>query len=136
MKAGRLAYGVESDSGRTIDMAELIRCYGEPPVTATPDTPQPGEKMSQLDTPSGHTPSDSGQAVLVDELRRQTAVMERMAERIERLEAALLALPSPEAISQEGAASPRGEDQGSGVSFADIGARLASRTRYTRSSGS
>ncbi|MGO2383076.1 helix-turn-helix domain-containing protein [Vreelandella zhanjiangensis] len=85
--SGRLSAGVRGDGKRVIDLAELIRCYGEPPgKIPTSDT------HSTRDDPVGDTLVTQA---LIEELRKQTAVIERMSERIEQLEQALLRLPAP-----------------------------------------
>ena len=87
LDTGRLSSGVRGDGKRVIDLSELIRCYGEPPqALPTSDT-----KKTRLDATSDTLVTQA----LLEEVRRQTAVIERMAERIERLEQALLTLPAP-----------------------------------------
>ncbi|RUR32740.1 hypothetical protein ELY33_05000 [Vreelandella andesensis] len=91
IKAGRLSYVFQPDGSRALDLSELIRCYGEP-------LNQP--ECVRQDATGDATPHATGNATphdsqLLDEMRKQTAVIERMAERIERLEAALLRLPAP-----------------------------------------
>lgn len=136
MASGRLAYSVEADSGRTLEMSELIRCYGEPPIPDTPDTGLTHPKMSHLDTPTD-TPYKN--TALIDELRRQTAVIEKMSERIERLETAMLALPSPPSTqAPDSSSSPEQDTLGdmcesetprkSVSSFGDLLARMEART--------
>lgn len=85
--SGRLSAGVRGDGKRVIDLSELIRCYGEPPG-----------KLPATDTKkTRETPQDDTllTRALLDEMRKQTAVIERMSERIEQLEQALLRLPAP-----------------------------------------
>ncbi len=87
--SGRLSAGVRGDGKRVIDLSELIRCYGEPPG-----------KLPATDTKkTRETPQDDTllTRALLDEMRKQTAVIERMSERIEQLEQALLRLPAPAA---------------------------------------
>lgn len=95
LDAGRLSCGVRGDGKRVIDLSELIRCYGEPPG-----------KIPVSDTHSTRDDSVSDTLVtqaLIEELRKQTAVIERMSERIEQLEQALLRLPAP---SEQAATEP------------------------------
>lgn len=85
--SGRLSAGVRGDGKRVIDLAELIRCYGEPPnASAASDT-----ELTRGDSSSDTLVTQA----LLDEMRKQTAVIERMSERIEQLEKALLRLPAP-----------------------------------------
>lgn len=122
MALGRLAYSVASDHGRTLDMSELIRCYGEPPAQDTGQTHQTHPKMSQVDTPDD-TPQ--GDSALLEEMRRQTAVIERMADRIEQLEEAMRALPAPQA---PGAVEPEVEPATTPPrDFSDLLARFEAR---------
>ncbi|MCA1807639.1 MAG: hypothetical protein LC687_07310 [Actinobacteria bacterium] len=75
-----------------LDLSELMRCYGNPPgPMPTDDT-----EMTR-DAPQGDTLLTRA---MLDEIRRQTAVIEKMSERIERLESALLALPAPQRPEQ------------------------------------
>lgn len=85
--SGRISAGVRGDGKRVIDLAELIRCYGEPP-----NAPVASDTEMTRDAPQSDTLVTRA---LLDEIRKQTAVIERMSERIERLEAALLRLPAP-----------------------------------------
>ena len=124
MALGRLAYSVDGDHGRTLDMSELIRCYGEPPAQDTWQTHLTHPKMSQVDTPND-TPQ--GDSALLEEMRRQTAMIERMADRIERLEEAMRALPAPQppAVAQpeaEPATTPPSD-------FGDVLARFEARNK-------
>lgn len=89
IESGRLSAGVRGDGKRVIDLAELIRCYGE-----TPNTPATSDTELTRDAPQGDTLMTRA---LLDEMRKQTAVIERMSERIEQLEQALLRLPAPAA---------------------------------------
>lgn len=83
---GRVSAGLNAQGQKVINLAEMIRVYGEPPNSnPTPNTPRP--------TPQPDTPDSQ----LLEEIRRQTAVIEKMSQRIERLEQALLRLPAPEA---------------------------------------
>lgn len=93
--SGRLSAGVRGDGKRVIDLAELIRCYGEPPnASAASDT-----ELTRGDSASDTLVTQA----LLDEMRKQTAVIERMSERIEQLEQALLRLPAP---SEQAATEP------------------------------
>lgn len=85
--SGRLSAGVRGDGKRVIDLAELIRCYGEPP-----NAPAASDTELTHDAPQSDTLMTRA---LLDEMRNQTAVIERMSERIEQLEQALLRLPAP-----------------------------------------
>ena len=93
LDTGRLSAGVRGDGKRVIDLSELIRCYGEP-SQALPTSASDTKKTH--DTPQSDTPlTHSLIAELVELNRRQADQLERMADRIERLELALLALPPP-----------------------------------------
>lgn len=93
---GRVSAGFNAKGQRVIDLSEMIRAYGEPPSNTQHPTPLPD------------TQPDSAQTALIDELRRQTAVIEKMSERIERLEATMLALPSPSSVqAPDSAPSPK-----------------------------
>ena len=87
IESGQLSCGFRGDGKRVLDLAELIRCYGEPPGKLT---------ASDTDSTRDDPASDTfvTQALLA-EMRKQTAVIERMSERIEQLEQALLRLPAP-----------------------------------------
>lgn len=87
LDAGRISAGVRGDGKRVLDLAELIRCYGEPPGKLTAS-----DTDSTRDDPASDTFVTQA---LLDEMRKQTAVIERMSERIEQLEQALLRLPAP-----------------------------------------
>ncbi len=89
--AGRLSCSVRGDGVRVIALSELIRLWGEPP-NAPPETQQNA-------TPPDDTAQQPQQALL-DELRRQTAIIEQMSQRIERLESALRALPAPPRVDE------------------------------------
>lgn len=87
IESGLLSAGLRGDGKRVIDLSELIRCYGEPPG-----------KIPAIDTDSTRDDSTGdtfATRALLDEMRKQTAVIERMSERIEQLEQALLRLPAP-----------------------------------------
>lgn len=87
LKSGRVSRAEFPDGSPAVDFSELRRAYGEPanaPEVRRPVTPP----VASHATPPGDT-------LLLDEIRKQTAVIERMADRIERLEQALLALPPP-----------------------------------------
>lgn len=136
MTLGRLAYSVEADHGRTLDMSELIRCYGEPPAPDTGQTHLTHPQMSQVDTPTDTPGKD---AALLEEIRRQTEVIERMSDRIERLEETMRALPAPQAPKPANttASESAAEDDDTQLpaeppkSLADILARFESRqTRH------
>lgn len=96
--SGRISAGVRGDGKRVIDLAELIRCYGEPP-----NAPAASDTELTRDTPQSDTLVTRA---LLDEIRHQTAVIERMADKIERLEAALLRLPAP-ALEGEPTSPPK-----------------------------
>ena len=87
MKNGRVSRAEFADGSPAVDFAELRRVLGEP-VNA-PEVRQP------VTPPVASNATPPGDTLLLDEIRRQTAVIERMSERIERLEQALLALPPP-----------------------------------------
>lgn len=113
---GRVTAGFNAKGQRVIDLSEMIRVYGEPPSNARHPTPLPDIQP------------DSDQTALINELRRQTAVIERMAERIEKLEATMLALPAPPQPAKgthEPTAPEIGEKPVKG--FDDILARLNAR---------
>jgi hypothetical protein len=128
--AGRLSAGVRGDGKRVIDLTELIRCYGEPPG-----------KMPVSDTESTRDDDASDTFVtraLLDEMRKQTAVIERMSERIEHLEQALLRLPAPAAEPEPQAATeppqstlPQATAEASEPprDFGDVLKRLQERTK-------
>lgn len=83
---GRVSARLNANGQKVVDLSEMIRVYGEPPGSnPTPDTSNP--------TPQPDMPDSQ----LLEEIRRQTAVIEKMSQRIERLEHALLRLPAPEA---------------------------------------
>lgn len=81
---GRVSAGQNAKGQKVIDLSEMIRVYGPVPNDTRHPTPQ---KQTPPDTPDS--------SALLEEIRKQTAVIEKMADRIERLEAALLALPPP-----------------------------------------
>lgn len=133
MASGRLAYSVDGDSGRTLDMSELIRVYGEPPAQDTPRTHQTHSEMSHLDTPGATPPDDPAgtNAALLAELRKQTATIERMSQRIERLEETMRTLPAPDREPQAPTTTPVDDapvSPGAPRSMADVLARFESRT--------
>lgn len=82
--AGRLSCSVRGDGHRVLDLSELIRCYGDPPGAGDSPATRHGSEGDSLLTHA-----------LLDEIRRQTAVIEQMSQRVERLESAMLRLPAP-----------------------------------------
>lgn len=133
---GRITAGFNPKGQRVVDLSEMIRVYGEPPKQGSinrhfPDT----YPTVSLDT------SDNALLVeLVEINRRQAEQLERMADRIERLESALLRLPAPGPVkatetpsespkekSNESPATRTGTVTGEALSFADIEARLMDR---------
>ncbi|MGQ7254884.1 helix-turn-helix domain-containing protein [Vreelandella titanicae] len=134
IESGRLSAGVRGDGKRVIDLAELIRCYGE-----TPNTPAASDTELTRDAPQGDTLMTRA---LLDEMRKQTAVIERMSERIEQLEQALLRLPAPaEPPPAQTASAPIEPAQSTPPQapatannpprdFSDLLARFENRTRH------
>lgn len=87
LKNGRITRDSFPDGSPALEFSELRRAYGEP--TNAPEVRQPATPpVASNATPQSDT-------LLLDEIRKQTAVIEKMADRIERLEAALLRLPPP-----------------------------------------
>lgn len=128
--AGRISAGVRGDGKRVIDLAELIRCYGEPPTA-----PAPTDTKMTRDAPQSDTLVTRA---LLDEMRKQTAVIERMSERIEQLEQALLRLPAPanatpkaQATTEpEPATPPPPKASNPPRDFGDLLARFENRTKH------
>lgn len=123
LDSGLLSSGVRGDGKRVIDLSELIRCYGEPPG-----------KIPASDTYSTRDDSASDTLdtqALLDELRKQTAVIERMSERIEQLEQALLRLPAPVEPETLQSGPPKEPTQSREPlrDFSDLLMRFESRTR-------
>lgn len=87
IEKGRLSAGLNARHQKVLDLAEMIRVYGEPPSPG----PTPNSK-----NPTGR-PRSPDNSALLDELRRQTAVIEQMSQRIEQLEKTLRQLPAPAA---------------------------------------
>ncbi|MAG54583.1 helix-turn-helix domain-containing protein [Halomonas sp. 707B3] len=129
IESGQLSCGFRGDGKRVLDLAELIRCYGEPPGKLTAS-----DTDSTRDDPASDTLVTQA---LLDEMRKQTAVIERMSERIEQLEQALLRLPAPAA---EGETTPLPSTQEPAQStethrqppkdFSDLLARFEARTKH------
>lgn len=91
IKQGLLSCESQRNGAPVLDLSELIRCYGEPK-----SPPEDLRQDATGDVASSITSDATGSdTALIDEIRRQTAVIERMADRIERLEQALLQLPAP-----------------------------------------
>jgi hypothetical protein len=127
LKNGRITRDSFPDGSPALEFSELRRAYGEP--TNAPEVRQPATPpVASNATPQSDT-------LLLEEIRKQTAVIERMSERIERLEAALLRLPppsDPEPPKQRPQATPEPRPTPSKptgtISLSDIAARLAERT--------
>lgn len=121
LKNGRVSRAEFADGSPAVDFAELRRALGEP-VNA-PEVRQPATPPVAL----GATPnSDALMRELVELNRQQAAQLERMSDRIERLEAALLRLPAPAeplpAQTDQAATEPPRD-------FSDLLARFESRTK-------
>lgn len=86
---GRVSAGYNAKGQRVIDLSEMIRVYGE----ALGSTRHP---TAEKQTVNKRPDSDALLAELVEINRQQAQQLERMADRIDRLESALLRLPSPD----------------------------------------
>ncbi|NYS62596.1 hypothetical protein [Vreelandella salicampi] len=86
---GRVSAGHDTKGQRVIDLSEMIRVYGEPPSDTRHPTPT---RPTAKPTPD----SNALLTELVEINRQQAHQLERMAERIERLESVLLRLPAPD----------------------------------------
>lgn len=111
IESGRISAGIRGDGKRVIDLAELIRCYGEPSNKITASDTESTRKDTAGDTLATQA--------LLDEIRKQTAVIERMSERIEKLEQTLLALPAP-AQKVEQPPAPQSPDSKQRHQFSDL----------------
>lgn len=119
---GRVSAGLNANGQKVIDTSEMIRAYGPMPSNARHPTP-----------PSQTAKTTPDSSALLEEIRKQTAVIEKMADRIERLEAALLRLPppsTPEAPKQRPQTTP--EPQAGNQPPKDLSAVLARFEARTR----
>lgn len=85
-RSGRVTSRLGDDGKRLIDLSELIRAYGEPPSSVTPDTPP---EASQRYTP-GDTPQSKRDDLLLRELqalREQVAQLQEEVLELRRLPA-------------------------------------------------
>lgn len=106
---GRISFGLNGHGQRVIDMAEMLRVYGEPP--------SPARQQAQ-----GSPTPDSG--ALLGQMAELVRVVERQSQQLEALRrevAELRALPAPP--QAPAAEPPRGEVR----SMADVLARFSSR---------
>lgn len=110
--SGRISASMRGDGKRVLDLSELIRCYGEPSQAL----PASDTKLTHQDSASDTLMNQA----LLEEIRRQTAVIERMSERIERLEQALLTLPAPPHQKVEHDSSPASPDFKTRHQFSDL----------------
>lgn len=107
---GRISFGFNGHGQRVIDMAEMLRVYGEPPSSTRqqaqgPPTPDNGALLEQM-------------AELVRVVERQSRQLEALRKEVSELRA--LPPPSPEAPE-----TPR--QRGEVHSLADVLARLEAR---------
>lgn len=118
MDSGRLSYSVNRDGSRSVNLAELVRCYGEPTQPMPQGVSEKSAEMSQVDTPS-HL---AGQVeYLVKLVKHQSEQLEAMRQQIEEIKA----LPPPPPKAEE-ATDP--EDlAGKPRTFGDLLARLEAR---------
>lgn len=127
---GRVTAGFNGKGQRVVDLSEMIRVYGEPPGKESQARQNPTPSRGASPTP-GQTPDSDLMRELVELNRRQADQLERMTARLERLEAAMLALPNPgaDAPRQEAAKpAPAGDPSESAPrSMADVLARFESR---------
>lgn len=88
MASGRLSWVLEPSGSRALDMSELIRCYGEPPNSATSIATLATPPFSQDATPA----TERFLAELVELTRRQGEELRLLREDV----ASLRRLPPPE----------------------------------------
>jgi flagellar biogenesis protein FliO len=80
---------VSDDGQRLIDLSELIRVYGEPPHSVTPDTP--------LEVPRGDTTDTPRDDMIVEELRALRQEVRDLRQEVHELRR----LPAPESPQKE-----------------------------------
>lgn len=85
-RSGRVTSRVSDDGQRLIDLSELIRAYGEPPNSVTPDTPP---EVSQRYTPGDTPPSQRDDLLLreLQALREQVTALQEEVREMRRLPA-------------------------------------------------
>lgn len=88
-RSGRITSRIGDDGQRLIDLSELIRAYGEPPNSVTPDTPA---QPSQRYTREGHRDDQ-----LLEELRALRHEVQTLRQEVHELRR----LPAPESPQKE-----------------------------------
>lgn len=85
-RSGRVTSRVSDDGQRLIDLSELIRAYGEPPNSVTPDTPS---EASRRYTPGNTLPNERDNLLLreLQALREQVTQLQEEVRELRRLPA-------------------------------------------------
>lgn len=115
--SGRITSRLSDDGQRLIDLSELIRAYGEPPNSVTPDTPP---EASQRDTPGDTLPNERDDLLLreLQALREQVTQLQKEVRELRRL-------PAPgqlqEDLEKAPSAAPAPRPQGTQITgFGDL----------------
>lgn len=100
-RSGRVTSRVSDDGQRLIDLSELIRAYGEPPSSVTPDTPP---DASQRYTPEDTPPSERDDLLLreIQALREQVTQLQEEVRELRRL-------PAPGQPQEDLVKAPQGD---------------------------
>lgn len=115
-RTGRMTSRVSDDGQRLIDLSELIRVYGEPPNSVTPDTPAQASQR--------YTPEDHRDDRLLDELRALRQEVQDLRQEVHELRR----LPAPESPQKELQPDQQSEKNSSPItSFDDLLERFEKR---------
>lgn len=129
IKSGRLSCVFKRDGGRTLDLSELIRCYGEPPHHSG-DVRQ---DATGLISPPATLDATPGNAAL---LARFDALLEVVTEQRDELRALreeireLRSLPAPEQLADDNRPQPPVTDEPDSTpprDFSEVLARFEAR---------
>ena len=93
--SGRVTSRVSDDGQRLIDLSELIRAYGEPHNSVTPDTPTQASQR--------YTPDDHRDDQLLEELRALRQEVQELRQEVQELRR----LPAPGQLQEDLSPSPK-----------------------------
>lgn len=91
--SGRITSRLSDDGQRLIDLSELIRAYGEPPNSVTPDTPSEGPQRDTF----GDNPPRQRDDLLLRELKALREQVSQLQEEVRELRR----LPAPGQLQED-----------------------------------